>query len=325
MAEPAVSAGVPAFQSAVDAAHAAIAATTAEAAAEAEGVVAPAPVPVDDQAQENVLDHPEQSVGETPTVADGVFDDVAEELLTTPNPFTEGMQERDILEQAVSVEGFEAPIQVSELVNGYMRQADYTRKTQAHAENVKQFAAESTATSDLMEAMRTNPAGTIASLAVEIGLIEKADLRADVLAAINAKHSVPTREDVQKQVEARAKSLVEEDPRILDAQDAALMSQVQADFATLEEAQNLKFSDKDKEAILRHAVALETTRLDLAYLDLREKANRLRSARKVVQNASPASSKTGPVVDSTDTSPDSPAKTVVQAWQRAKATLADHA
>jgi len=173
--------------------------------------------------------------------------------------------------------------------------------------------------------MRTNPAGTIASLAVEIGLIDKADLRADALAAINAKHSVPTREDVQKQVEARAKSLVEEDPRILDAQDAALMSQVQADFATLEEAQSLKFSDKDKEAILRHAVELETTRLDLAFLDLREKANRLRSARKVVSAASPASSKTGPTVDSTDTSPDSPATSVVQAWQRAKATLADHA
>jgi len=322
MAEPNVSAGLSPFASAVEAAHAQIAATTAAEAAEAEVVVDPSTVPVVDQVLAKVAEQPETNAGEAPTDAPiGVFDDVAEELLTTPNPYADSIQERDILEAAVSVEGFETPIQVSELVNGYLRNADYTQKTQALADERRTFAAESEASAKLMEALRSDPAGTIASLAVEVELIKESDLTADILSRINAKHSVPTREEVRKQVEERAAALVETDPRIQDAADAALMAQVTDDFAALEQTHNLKFSDKDREAILRHAVELETTRLDLAYLDLRDRAERLRAARQVVQNASPGKQGSGPTVDSTPTGPTSPAKTVVDAWQRAKTVL----
>lgn len=75
----------------------------------------------------------------------------------------------------VNGETFEVPL--SELRNGYMRQADYTRKTQQVAADsqVLQWARE------MQEAFRVDPAGSIRYLQEQFGLLEKdADPWADV-------------------------------------------------------------------------------------------------------------------------------------------------
>jgi hypothetical protein len=278
---------------------------------------------VEDQATVNdVLDHPAPVGDEAKTkVSDEpfMFEDVAEELLK-PNPLEQGREDRDVLELFVEVDG--SDVQVSELVKGYMRQSDYTKKTQALAEERKTFTAESEAASKLMSALRDNPAGTIAGLAVSVGLIAESDLDANVVGTINRDYKVPNREDVASQVEARAKALLETDPRVQAAEDAELMRQIEGQFMQIEQDEGVSFSQRDKEAILQRAVDMQTTRVDLAYLDLKSKAERLRSERKSAQQSAPQAPTAGRVEhDSTNTQPSTPATSVLEAWSRAKATL----
>jgi len=71
----------------------------------------------------------------------------------------------------VSVQGETFEVPLSELRNGYMRQADYTRKTQQVAADAKvlQWA------QDLQEAFRNDPVGSIRFLQQQFGVADTAD------------------------------------------------------------------------------------------------------------------------------------------------------
>ena len=67
---------------------------------------------------------------------------------------------------AVKVDGEEHQVSLSELQNGYQRQADYTRKTQEIAEERQRLQqAEAIAS-----ALESDPAGTIAALSSAFGV-----------------------------------------------------------------------------------------------------------------------------------------------------------
>lgn len=283
----------PDFAGAVEAAKSQIAAANAVTDASLEGLAAPEAVTVVDQATPDTLEHaPSFADAAKETVEPFMFEDVAEQLLK-PNPFQQGAEDKSVLEEFVVVEGSDEPIQVQELVNGYMRQADYTRKTQALAEQRKAFVAESEATSKLMDALRENPAGTIASLAISVGLLTESDLSVDVISKINSTHKVPSREDVEREVVARAQALVDADPRIQAAEDQKLMAEVEAGFKDIEATHGVTLSDRDKEAILQQAVEMGTMRIDLAFLDLKARADALRAERKVAAQSAPQASAPG--------------------------------
>lgn len=313
--------GLQGFKAAVEAAREDIANAVAESSTpEATQAVAEVGA-VEDQAVADVLEHPESNA-QTETLEPFMFDDVAEDLL---GPDLNNVEERSIMDESVTIEGFDSPVTVSELVQGYLRQADYTKKTQELAAERKAWEAENQGTTELMAALREDPGGTIASLAVEVGLLEKSDLTAAQVSAINQQHRVPSREDVQKQVEEQARQLVETDPRVQEAEDARLMREVNSQFADIEQQHGLNFSDRDKQAIMQNAVRMETMRLDLAYLDLRQRAEAKRAERKAVQAVAPQVPQQGRIADSTSTQPIEPATTVAEAFQRGlaetKATL----
>src|SRR5690606_22835815 len=92
--------------------------------------------------------------------------------------------------QTFTVEG--KPVSVSELKNGYLRQSDYTKKTQelaAEKEEVKNAIA-------LWEAMRDDPVGTIRQL-------QKGT-------PVGAQSSTPAKPQGQNDIEARIEAAVEE-------------------------------------------------------------------------------------------------------------------
>jgi hypothetical protein len=98
----------------------------------------------------------------------------ASELETTTEPFTEEVVEEttpqwweDRLEDTVEVNGTE--VSLKELRDGYLRQSDYTRKTQEVADVRKQ--AEWAAR--FQEMLRNDPVGTLRDMAVELRLISK--------------------------------------------------------------------------------------------------------------------------------------------------------
>ncbi len=307
------------FAEAVEAARSEIAQANAATDAALEGVAPDEPVTVVDQAEADVLEHAPKFADEaTKTAEPFMFEDVADDLIK-PNPFEGVGEDKDIREQFVTVDGFEQPIQVAELVNGYLRQADYTRKTQALAEERKQFEAESAAANKLMDALKQDPAGTIASLAVNVGLIQESDLTVDLVTRINRDHRVPSREEMESQLDERARAMLESDPRIQEAEDLRIQRQVEASFKEIEDTHSVTLSGRDKEAILQQAVEMQTMRLDLAFLALKSKADKIRAERQAAAQAAPQAPTAGKVADSTATQPDTPPSSIREAWARASA------
>jgi hypothetical protein len=245
-----------------------------------------------------------------------MFEDVVEDL--TPNPFEDSKRDVPYSEQFVNVG--EEQVSVQELIDGYLRQSDYTRKTQALAEERNSFSVENDAAVKLMEALRTDPAGTIASLAVKIGLVDQADLSYELVSRLNSEHQVPSREQVESEIDARARALLEEDPRIREAEDQRLMAEINAQFAQIEEENGLTLSSRDKDAILENAVRMETMRLDLAFMDLSKKAATIRAQRDNAKQSAPQAPG-APVTDMTPTQPSAPPRNIREAWERGKATI----
>lgn len=317
MAQDAV-VGTPSFADAVKAAKSAIAEANAITDASLEDVAVPEAVPAADQAETDVLEHP-ASFADTANTSDSpfLFEDVAESLVK-PNPFEGVGQEQPLSEQFVSDQRLDQPTSVEELVNGYLRQADYTQKTQALAEERKAFKAEAEVASKLIDSLRSDPAGTIASLAVEIGLIAESDLRPDVMARINREHQVPSRETVEQEIQARAQALVEQDPRVQEASDMQLRAQVEQSFSEIETEHGIKLSSRDKDLVLQQAVDMQTMRLDLAFLALKTKADKLRNERKAASQSAPQGGGVRGASAPQAEAPLPPAKTIAEAWARTK-------
>jgi hypothetical protein len=307
----------PSFASAVKAAKSAIAEANAVTDANLEDQAVPEVAPVGDQSQADVLEHPQSFADKAQTSDDSpfLFEDVAETLVK-PNPFEGVGEDKPLIEQFVSDDRLEAPIQVDELVNGYLRQADYTRKTQQLAEERKAFQAESELASKLIQALRDDPAGTVASMAVEMKLIAESDLRPDLVNKINREYRVPSREEVEREISERAKALVDSDPRVQDAEDMKLRAQVEATFSELEAEHGVKLSDRDKDLVLQQAVEMQTMRLDLAYLALKQKADKLRAERQAAKQSAPQVAGVGGAPAPKTDADLAPVKDIREAWAR---------
>lgn len=271
--------GLKSFQEAVDAAR--VAATEAEG-GDTEEVEGEAPETdsafegiADDQASEEDTEQPEVEAE-----AESVFGDVADELT----------DEVDIMstEVVLKVGDEEETHTVGDLADGFLRQADYTRKTQALASERGQFEEESAQAVKLMDAMRTDPAGTVAALAIELGLITKDAVSTQQVADLNEVYQVPDRETMQSQIEARAAELAAESPEILEAKRQAAMVEIEQEVTDLQEEFEVQFTADDRTLLYEEAVKLDTSNLRVAYLSLADKATRARKARAKAVSAAPA-------------------------------------
>jgi len=117
-------------------------------------------------------------------------------------------------------------VTVNELSDGYLRQADYTRKTQALAEQRKY----TERAEDFFKAFSDDPAGFSRSLAVQAGLIGEGD--SPVREVPSAK--IPTVEEIDAQVEELVKSRIEDDPRVKSAAMRDAENQIDDEFDRLE-------------------------------------------------------------------------------------------
>ncbi len=91
-----------------------------------------------------VEDTPEEIVEEEPEVSEDLEEDVEDEEDSSEDNFEEDQEQTDVVEEAqqpqtftVKVDGQEVEVTQEELINGYSRQQDYTRKTQELAHQRK--------------------------------------------------------------------------------------------------------------------------------------------------------------------------------------------
>ena len=285
MAEPE---GIPTFWDAVAAAQAELdQADSSESVDETSAVTSDKNSAPADQASQEGTDQPSEEAEAS------IFGDLVVEEVPVPV---------DPLALEVDVDG--SPVKVSDLRDGYLRQADYTRKTQTLAEERKRFETEQAVAADLMSRLRDDPAGTIAALAVEVGLIDPSTVRADLIANVNAARAVPKREDVEADIERRIAEAVDNDPRVQAAMEREMLASIESDFSALEDQYGVKLNGGDRTLVMQRAVDLNTPNLNLAFLSLRDEAERRRTQSGSLKSTATSRPQTGDGDASVDTPQD---------------------
>lgn len=164
----------------------------------------------------------------------------------------------------VKVDGDEQTVSLAELQNGYMRQADYTRKTQAVADQQSRLE-----TLDRFEtALERDPEGTLKNLAAQYnldfgsGASESHDYSADV---DWSEVPEPVRNELNELKDWKTEV---ESQRLSDA-EAQQMAQIDADIEMIKT--NYNEPDLPEDQLLQYAVERSIGDLEAAYLLWRKK------------------------------------------------------
>jgi len=141
-------------------------------------------------------------------------------------------------------------VKLSDLRDGFMMRADYTRKTQSLADERRAFEADSASAKELWDKFQADPQGVARFLAIEAGWIEPdgSPIREVEVAKFR------TQEDVEAEVQRQVKERLAEHPSIQAAQAAAAKQAVDEDFATIEAKYEITLSDSQRQSILQEAV-----------------------------------------------------------------------
>lgn len=231
-----------------------------------------------------------------------VEEDIFADLDDTDGDPDEG-ETFDLMAAEVEIDGLDAPLPVKELRDGYLRQADYTRKTQALAEERKTFDTESDAAKRLYEALASDPAGTAAYLAEQTGLVEQGAL-GEKTAALQGTWQAPlTGDALDKEIETRVAQRLAEHPSVVEAEQQNALARIDRDFADIETKNKVTLPPKTRERILKRAIDAETSNLDLVYTAMQAELDQQRRQREDAKAT--ATTRPGP---REDTDSDKPAK-----------------
>lgn len=233
---------------------------------------------------EEVLDTPE---GEDTEDSDELLGDLEldeDEVVTdddTPEP------------ELHTLPGIDEPVTTEELRNGYLRQSDYTRKTQeVAAEKARLEKAES-----FYKALTEHPGELAKQLAIAAGLIEEGAQPVKVV-------DLPFRseEDIQAEVDQKVAQALNEHPEVQKAQDVLIQQWIDAEFAELEQEFGKPLGQKSRRLILETADRSNTNDLKLVARALVQKQQDQARKRGDLKKTAPAKP-TGPAHQETVTEP----------------------
>jgi hypothetical protein len=232
---------------------------------------------------------------------DEIFGDLEEE-----KPEADPLSEIDWSEVLFEVQGEEEPVSLQELVDGRMRQRDYTQKTQEIASQRK----ENEQAVRFWEQLQANPAAVVRQLAVEAGLIEQGQ---QPVAQIEVS-PFRTTETVEAEIQKRVAEEVGKHPSVLEAQKVAATQRMNAEFAEIEEKHGVKLGPDSRRRILVEAQRNGTPNLELVFQALlAQKQQRAAEAEKL--RAGAPSRSTG---RATERTVDEPPTTLEEAWALAE-------
>lgn len=203
----------------------------------------------------------EEAVGDKSDQPTEATDEIAS-LLEAVKPSAEDqsakvdLDSEDFWKRQVDVETSDGPRTVTfeELKKGYMRLADYTRKTQ-------ELSRERHLVSDAVELQKSlteDPAGFARYIAAKAGLISETDTPAKDI-------KLWTDHDVETELEKRLEAKLADHPLIKQAQQSEAISRVEAAFSALEEKYNTKLVPDHRILILEEAKRQNVTDLDFVF------------------------------------------------------------
>lgn len=215
-----------------------------------------APAPGDDVAVEN-LDDPDPEQPEAPEEFDFELAGPDEDDDSTPVALAQD-------DAFVQIPGRAEPLTVAELRNGYLRQDDYTRKTQELAEMRRQLeesmTAEDRGNAELWQAMQEDPIGTVRYLARHLGAddVEKS------LTKLNQVEFVPAHQ-VDEIVKQRITQALAQHPEVQQARAARIQAAIDGGFAAVERKVGKPLSDSAKAKILNFAAENGISSIEVAF------------------------------------------------------------
>jgi len=213
-----------------------------------------------------------------------------------------------------TVNGSQA-VTIKELSDGYLRQADYTQKTQNLAEQRKH---NERATSFLV-AFESDPAGFARSLAVQAGLVEEGDMPVrDIPIA-----KIPTQEELETQVNEMVDERVNSDDRVKTAEAANARIEIDQEFDRIAETYSVELKPDLRQNILEEAFRTSNSDLE-GILAKRIALHQQRQQRADVTNLAstsrPGSAPVGATTDDGDK--ENPTPSMREAWKEAKLAAA---
>jgi|TARA_B100000586_G_scaffold210794_1_gene157912 hypothetical protein len=207
----------------------------------------------------------------------------------------------------IKVDGEETQIPQSELVNGYQRQADYTRKTQelsAERERLQQAEA-------IVSALESNPEETLKVLARSFDIDTPAP--SEVQGSEDWEEETPT-----------DKRLTELEGKIARQESAQRQQVIENEVQRLQE----KYGDFESRELLNHALKNQISNLDAAYThwrfnDVKSTADKLQKEQEITNQKREAAVVTagGSTQSGTQSKSESKASSIREAFELAKKQL----
>jgi len=219
----------------------------------------------------------------------------------------------DFLNLNVDVQTVNGPeaVTIRELTDGYLRQADYTRKTQSLAEQKKQVER----ASEFLTAFESDPAGFARSLAVQAGLIEEGDVPVREVPIAQ----IPTPEDLDTMVNEMVEERVNNDERVRSAAEANARIQVDAEFDRIAEHYAVELKPGLRDDILSEAFKTGSADLEgivAKRIALHQQKQQRADAANLASTSRPGSAPVGSSVD--DANKPTPRPSMREAWNQAK-------
>lgn len=214
----------------------------------------------------------------------------------------------DFWSRTVEVEGL-GEVTLQEMRDGYLRQADYTRKTQELASERK-LAAEAV---EFYTSFKEDPAAfgrfLVSRLGLDVGDIPDVDVK------------LWTPEEVEAEVEARLEKAIEEHPDVKAARQQAGIQAVDQEFSRLEKKYGYSFSPQNRVQILQEANRRQTTDLELVTESLLHRAQQVLRERENARSSSPA--RPSRPAEGESTGQRVKPKNIAEAMEQARAELED--
>lgn len=253
----------------------------------------------EDQATESVEEQDQEVLG-TPEAG---ADEEGNELFVDLEIEEEAPAEA--LPDSFELPGIDEAVSLEELKNGYLRQADYTRKTQEVARD-KELNAKAL---EMYQALVSNPKGFAHQLAVAAGFIEQGDQPIKVV-------DLPftPQEEVDAEIERRVEAALAEHPDVVAAQDIVTERWIESEFAAIEEEIGRTLGPKSREMVLRRAVEKETDDLRMVFNDLMALQTKQSRAKDQLKKSAPVKP-TGSPTSKVPTEPETPVDAALLAAQ----------
>lgn len=245
------------FEAAVAAAEAELAADTPSA-EEAPSTLPNEPDPVTDDAPESADLSSDDSGAEDTDEDEFDFDfgdeEEADESVSNQEPVTH------------EVPGI-GNVPVDELVRGYLRESDYTKKTQEIANLRRQLEEQAEKgpknQRELYEALKESPKETVAWLATQVGLLNAEDAQTKM----REIEGIRLADDatVEQEVQSRLEQAVMRHPAVQDALRQKVVGQIEAQFGEIAGRVGKPLSDNAKQKLMDFAYENGISNLVVAY------------------------------------------------------------